>query len=69
MENKKLKYKVEIYDFVEKRWDIMQYNKPFSGEKKWDAIYDNKQEATQLRDLAVELSGKNIKARIKIIKL
>ena len=53
---KEMEYKVEIYNFAEKKWDIMKFwDFPNDGKKK-DAIFKTKKKAELLVGIAKAMS-------------
>ena len=59
------KYKVEIYNFPNKKWDIMKFRDCANDGKRKDAIFKDKKEAEFLEDISHGLAGNTIKTRIK----
>ena len=59
-----MEYRVEIYNFVEKKWGIMKFwDFPNDGKKK-DAIFKTKEQAERLKGISHVMSGAYIKTRI-----
>ena len=59
-----MEYRVEIYNFVEKKWDIAKYwDFPNDGKKK-DAVFKTKKKAEYLEAISHGLAGDTIKTRV-----
>ena len=65
---RKFEYVVEIYNFIEKKWDIMEFTDYPNDGKKKDAIFATKFEAEYLEGIANAITYA-IKTRIAVRKI
>ena len=59
------KYKVEIYNFPTKKWDIMKFRDYANDGKRKNAIFIDKKEAEFLEGISHAMARDTIKTRIK----